>query len=467
MLLVFLVVPIFSGCGTQDQGYSVNLEIWGPIDESIVYNDVINKYKSVNPYVGEIKYRKFSFETYRQELIDALASGQGPDIFLINNTWLPSFENKLEPAPLPIIGEQEMSSNFPDVVSSDFMDEGKTYAVPLSVDSLQLYYNKDIFNNAGITTPPKTWQEFNNDVQALTKIDGVGNIVRSGASIGTAQNVSRATDILGALMLQNGVELPTRKGMLARIDQGVIGQDGNVVQAGEQALGYYTQFARVSMISNISNPLYSWNNRQNNSVEAFSAGNVAMMAGYSWHAKEIKSRNPKLNFGVVAIPQANTNKPLTIASYWGYAVSKNKLNVSGQQQGVSVSPVSNGVRTHEAWQFLKFLTLKNSGTVRLYNGITKNSKDFPISYDPALEYLKKTGQPAARRDLIDLQKTDSALGVFATGNLIARSWYQADPDSIEKIFSEGIDSVVRGDSSLHQSLALMSNRINALMQVKK
>lgn len=466
-LFLVLAMPLFSGCGSQNQGYSVNLEIWGIMDESSVYNEVISKYQDINPYVASIKYRKFSQDTYKQELLDALAAGQGPDIFLINNSWLPSFENKLEPAPTGLIGERDMIANFPDVVSADFVNGGKTYAVPLSVDSMQLYYNRDIFNSAGITVPPKTWQDFGNDVQALTKVDGVGNIVRSGAAMGTSQNISRPTDILSLLMLQNGAELPTKKGMLASIDQGVVDKDGNVVQAGEQALGYYVQFAKVSTPLNASNPFYCWNNRQNNSVDAFASGNVAMVLGYSWQSNNIKSKNPKLNFGVAPVPQINPDKPFSIANYWGYAVAKNKPSATTQQQGSVVVPVTEAVRTHEAWQFLKFLTLKNSGKVTLYNAMTKNSKDFSVDYDPALEYLKKTQQPAARRDIIDLQKKDAVLGVFATGNLIAKSWYQADPDGVEKIFIEGIDSIGRGNTSVHQVLVLMRSRLDSLMQAKK
>jgi len=108
------------------------------------------------------------------------------------------------------------------------------------------------------------------------------------------------------------------------------------------------------------------------------------------------------------------------------------------------------------------LTLKNNGTITLYNAVTKNSKDFPVNFDPALNYLKKTLQPAARRDIIESQKTDSVLGVFATGNLFAKSWYQADPDAVDKIFSDTIESIDRNDVTLHDALNLMSNRINYL-----
>lgn len=464
-LVLALAMPLFSGCGNQTQSYAVPLEIWGPLDESINYNEVIGKYRGINPYVGEIKYRKFSQDTYKQELLDALASGQGPDIFLISNSWLPSFENKIEAAPTPLFSQQDLNANFPDVVATDFMSGGKVFAVPLSVDSMQLYYNKDMFNSVGITTPPMTWQQFSADVQKLTKVDAVGNISRAGTSLGTSQNVNRFADILSLLMLQNGVQLPTGKGVSVKIDQGVLDSSGNVVQAGEQALGFYTQFAKTSLLSSLTNPLYCWNSRQKDSLVAFAAGETAMMLNYSWQNANIKNKNPKLNFAVAAVPQANSISPATVANYWGYAVAKNKAII--QEQGVTTAPVSNEMRVHEAWQFLRFLTLKNNGSITLYNAITKNSKTFPINYDPALEYLKKTGQPAARRDLIELQKADAFLGVFASGNLIAKNWYRVDPESTDKIFAEAIDSIGRGDVSLHQALVLMTNRLNSLSQAKK
>lgn len=461
LVLAIAAVPFFSGCGSSQQaGYTVNLEIWGVFDDSMVYSEIINQYKKINPYIGEIKYRKFSQDTYAQELLDALASGQGPDIFLINNAWLPSYINKLEPAPTPLMSEQDIKNNFPDVVSSDFVDSGKVYAAPLSVDSMALYYNKDMFNAAGITAAPRTWLEFNSAVRKMTVIDSVGNIAQAGAAIGTAQNVNRATDILSLLMFQNGVELPSKKGMLAKFDEGVISPKGDVVQAGEMALGYYTQFAKLSTTSNMQNPLYTWNIRQHDSIDAFAEGSVAMMFNYSWRNAEIRSKNPKLNYGIATVPQIDSTKPVSVANYWGYGVARNKVNPAAAVGAQSALPVSNEVRTHEAWQFLRFLTLKNAGVITLYNANTKNSKDFPISFDPAMDYLKRTQQPAARRDIIELQKTDSNLGPFAQSNLVAKHWYQVDPTNVERTLGEVIESVVRGDVSLRDGLILAKNRIN-------
>jgi ABC-type glycerol-3-phosphate transport system substrate-binding protein len=265
-------------------------------------------------------------------------------------------------------------------------------------------------------------------------------------------------------MLQNGVEMPMQQGDLAKFDQGVVATNGNVIQAGEQALDFYTKFAKITASDKTTNPLYTWNSRQPNSVDAFAGGTTAMMFNYSWENAEIKSKNPKLNYGIAPVPQIYPASPVTMANYWGYAVSLNKnTSIDPVTNVQTATPVSNDVRMHEAWQFLRFLTLKNSGTVTLYNAITKNSKDFAINFDPALDYLKKTNQPAARRDLIESQKSDAFLGPFATGNLIAKNWYKPNPDSINNIFANMIESVVNNSGgTLHDALLLATNQVNAL-----
>jgi ABC-type glycerol-3-phosphate transport system substrate-binding protein len=120
------------------------------------------------------------------------------------------------------------------------------------------------------------------------------------------------------------------------------------------------------------------------------------------------------------------------------------------------------VRTYEAWQFLKYLTFKNNGNVTLFNSLNGNQAVFPVKNDPAETYLIDTGKPAARRDLIEKQKNDPILGPFAYGNLIARSWYQWNPEETEKILAEAINSVNLGKSTLYEALNLAVNRVNVL-----
>ncbi|MBU4245531.1 MAG: extracellular solute-binding protein, partial [Nanoarchaeota archaeon] len=124
-------------------------------------------------------------QQYEKEFNEALIQGNGPDIITLNNTWLPRYKNKIYPLDGGAKTAQEYQRKFVDVVSSDFLEGNKIYAMPLSLDTLALYYNIDILNSAGIFDPPRTWDEFNEAVRKLTVRDEKGNIKRAGAAIGT------------------------------------------------------------------------------------------------------------------------------------------------------------------------------------------------------------------------------------------------------------------------------------------
>jgi len=152
---------------------------------------------------------------------------------------------------------------------------------------------------------------------------------------------------------------------------------------------------------------------------------------------------------------------VNFANYWGFVVAKNKTIASDKPSTISPSK-QNELRVHEAWQFLRFMTFPHMNkAMTLVNGLANTSKDFPLSIDPAKKYLEKTKQPAARRDLIDVQKTDSTLSPFALGNLIAKNGYQGSPETVTSALAGAIESVYRGENRVDESLSLATNRINA------
>lgn len=447
-LLAFIVIPVIflSGCGgsaTKSSGPAgvvpAKMEIWDLYGDSSLLKGIFGAFSEINPNAVSLRYRKLTIGEYKQALIEAMASRQEPDIFLIHNTWLPYFKDKLAPVPKNIFNEQELRSTFPDVVADDFMDEGNIYALPLSIDSMALFYNKDFFNAKGFTVPPATWEEFNDYVKTFTSVDNYGNIAQSGAAIGTAYNINRSTDILGMLMLQNKVKMNNDRSRDVTFNDPVF-ISGESVAAGEKALEYYTQFAR----SNSS--LYTWNTLSHWSIDSFAEGKTAMILSYSWNYEAIKNKNAKLNFAVAPVPQAYPAEPVNYANYWAFAVGKNKdKNV-----------------IHEAWQFLRFLTAKNNGQVKLVDPVSGVARYVPLDMDPARVYVDDKKVPAARVDIIEEQKNDFVLGPFSTGNLVAKSWFQREPEKSEAILAEAINSINIGSATPRDALDVAVNRINKL-----
>jgi multiple sugar transport system substrate-binding protein len=459
-IFAILALALVSGCGckkTSVKQYDLQLEVWGLFDDSDVYSEIFDTYTKINPNVSRITYRKFTPETYKKDLIEALASGQGPDIFLISNTWLPGFLDKTYPAPETVLNEQRFRNNFVDVAINDFLYQGKVFAVPLTVDSLGLYYNKDLFNEAGITAPPQTWDEFVADCKKLSKVSSDGRILQSGAALGTAYNINRSTDVLGLLMLQNQTEMVDRNSSQATFDRST-NRNGVNISPGENSLKFYTQFAR----SGGDSP-YSWNPQMHYSIDAFSEGTLAMMFNYSWHRDTITSKAPKLNFEVAPVPQLSGNPEADYANYWGFTVAKNKKINSPGAANPALLPVTDEIRVAESWKFLNYLTTRpeqSLGQAATALGI-KNT--IPLDFDPAKLYLQLTRKPAGRKDLIEIQKTDPKIGVFAAQNLIAKSWYQTDPESIEIILAEMIDKVNRGQAGAEEAIRAAASQVSQLM----
>ena len=408
--------------------YKVDLEIWGLFDDSDAFSKAIQEYKKRNSRVGAITYKKMPVDSYENDLRDALAIGKGPDIFLIHHTWLAKHLDKLEPAPLEMgtgngekavfITPRKVQEYFADVVQKDFVNGSNVYALPLSVDSLALYYNKDILNTAGIPEAPKTWEEFLETVEKTTLKDERGNVSRAGAAIGTARNINRSIDILSVLMLQSGVSMINQNRTAAAFGERV-SLEGEEFFPGERALQFYTDFA---------NPLksvYTWNTRMHYSIDAFYEGQAAMMFNYSHHFSTIRAKSPYLNFAAAPLPQIKTSAiDVNYANYWGLAVSKNSKNAK------------------QAWQFISWLSQK------------ENSR----------KYLETTRKPAARRDLISEQKNDPDLGVFARQALTARSWYQVDNSAIETIMAEMIESVVLGETTIKEAVEKATAQVTVLMK---
>ena len=144
VLLLFLV---FGGFGDQPKG--VQLEFWGVFDEPAAFSEAIRTFRRQNPNIN-IRYVPFPFEEYEKAVIDALAAGRGPDIWMIQSSWLPKHKDKLAP-----LDQNDKDLNyklinfrqdFVEVAEDDLTNEGQIYALPLYVDTLALYYNNDLFN---------------------------------------------------------------------------------------------------------------------------------------------------------------------------------------------------------------------------------------------------------------------------------------------------------------------------------
>ncbi|MBI4713664.1 extracellular solute-binding protein [Candidatus Uhrbacteria bacterium] len=435
--IVFLALLFLgAGCGGPSEAQKlatqpVTLKVWRVFDDSNTFSEIMNAYRAIHPNVT-FEYTEKRVEEYEDELLRAFAEGTGPDIFSLHNTWIGEYKSLIKPLPEstkvaysetrgqikketvytlkeePSLSMRALKSDFVEVAVKDVVREDKIVALPLSVDTLALYYNRDLLNVANIPEPPTTWTEFQEQVTKLSKIGQNNVVLQAGAAIGTSKNVERASDILNLLMMQNGVKMIDDRGVAT------FGYESGGSILAEDAVRFYTDFA---------NPLkqvYTWNSKQPNSFDAFVNGKAAFFFGYSYHAPLIKAASPKLNFSISSVPQIEGGKTVNFANYWVETISK-------------TTDFSDW-----AWNFIQFATKK----------------------DQVTSYIEKAKRPTALRALINTQIESETLSTFAAQTLTAKSWYKgSDAQATEQAFLDLIDAALSG-SDLQKELIIAQNKVN-------
>ena len=409
VILTILFALILSGCrlipGIQDQG-QVSLTYWGLWESAVNVNQLISDYQKDHPNVT-IVYEKKSHQQYRESLQSRIEAGEGPDIFRFHNTWVPMIQSALSEVPADVVSASEFRDNFYPAVSSDLRNSQKKFVgVPLEIDGLGLFWNEEIFNAAGISAPPKTWQELADIASKLTVSGPAGNITTAGVAIGTASNVDHFSDILGMMILQNGGDpkLPTG-------------------QQAADALDYFVSFARGEG--------RAWDSSLPSSTVAFTGGNLAMYFGPSWRAIEIRNNNPLLKFQVAPVPQLEGGK-VAWASYWA--------------EGVSVK----SSHQKEAWEFVKYLQQEDV-LVKFYSEAVKT---------PGRIF----GEPYPKISMAPKIASDPILGAFISdapymrsAPMASRTFDNGLNDQIIKAYEDAINSVLKGSRAADELITTAKN----------
>jgi|GEM_PF-1181333 len=392
---------------------SVSVTVWGPLDEEGMFNKVP---QDLFPPNFHIKYIKKDPTTYDEDLLRAFAMGpnqpNAPDIFYVKNSSIPRYLPYIQASTFPTL-YTDFKSRFVDVAISDFTDgAGSVYGVPLFVDSLALFWNKELFNSVGLELPPKTWPEVQNDVVKLTKKDIALNIIRSAISLGESSNINHSAQILYALMMQSDVPMNRAQGRALTA--------ANVTANAINPINFYLEF------SDPKKAVYTWNKQLHQSFDLFSEGRLAMTFGYSYEMARLRAKNPYLVFDVAEFPQLeeNPDKKVTHADYWGMVAWNRSL------------------RKDDAWSVLAQF-MKDESQKR---------------------YAEVFNRPTAIRSLVPVQETDPKLGVFAKQSLYAKSWRIVDDRIIETYFNEAIAAILRREMTTQMALQKLEDKINLVVQ---
>ncbi len=181
--------------------------VFGDPAELAAYQQLVEAFKAVHPDI-QVELRHVASQgDYQKQLVTAFSAGAEPDVMLLNYRRVLQFaaEGGLEPVGPYLDKSQSLHAAdlYPEALEA-FQWDGKTWCIPQNVSSLVVYYNRALFDAAGVAYPTAgwTWDDFLQTARALTRdLDGDGQTDQYGA--GVSPELMR----LAPFIWQNGGEL--------------------------------------------------------------------------------------------------------------------------------------------------------------------------------------------------------------------------------------------------------------------
>lgn len=421
-ILVFIVaIFIFSGVikvgSSSSQKITGQVLIWGTYPQAYMqpYLDAAN----IKNQDIVINYEQKNPDTFQSDLISALANRASPDIVISDSEHIFSFRDKLYVIPFTTYSERLYRDSFVDGASVFLSKEG-VLAVPLTVDPLVVYYNKNLLAGQNYVFPPSTWSGLVQSLPKFIKKDPRGVITQTAIGLGEADNVDYFDNILSALFLQTGNPIVSINSYDGNLEQKItISSDEKSELDTVKALDFYTSFA------NQTSPSYSWNRNLPTTLDSFLAGKSAFYIGRASELFNIQARNPNLSFDVTTIFQPDDSiRPITYGIFSGAAILKSTTNFPA------------------AYNVLGTIT----------------SKDF-------VQYLSSSiSLPPARRDLLLEQQSNPYVQSYFKAALSSFAWPQTNPKATATIFRDMIRAVNTGKSSPVEAIYTAGNDLQSILK---
>jgi len=271
-------------------------------------------FEAANPGIT-IKFEVVPWDNLLQKLTTDIGAGTNADLSIIGTRWLIDFVNEDVVEPLDAYMTPDFKGRFIETFLSPSVMDGKTFGLPIAASARAMYYNKDIFEKAGIAAPPANWDELMADA---AKIKALGEDV---AGFGL-QGKEIETDVYFYYgMWSQGSEILDADGTSGLDSTGALAAATlykSLIDAGLTQKGV-TSSSRED-VQNL-----------------FKQGKVAMMITAPFLSNQIKEEAPNLKYGVAPIPAGPNGDRGT------YGVTD------------SIIMFKNSSNKEEAWKFLDFL----------------------------------------------------------------------------------------------------------------
>lgn len=402
---IFIGVLVFAFARGSNSNEVAKATVWGTMDSNL-FSQFLRDSGISEDKTLDIKYVEKDRATFDQEFVEALAVGSGPDLFFLQHDSILKHEDKILPIPFNSYSERDFRDTFVEE-GELFLSNTGILALPFLVDPMVMYWNRDIFSNASVSLPPKSWSELYDLSGKITVKDTNFNVSRSAVALGEHANITNANELVSLLVMQAGSPITSRNMSNGAIDNLFAQRLDLPTAPALRALTFYTEFA------NPLKPFYSWNRSMADSKTLFLSGDLAIYFGFASELSDIRLKNPNLNFDVAAMPQTQDYvRNITYGRMVGLAIPRNSKNVAGA--------------------FRVATAITSAQNISALSAVTK--------------------LPPVRRDLLSARPSEKYAAIFYDGAIQARGWLAPEPARLNPVFKEMIETITSGRTNIDQAV---------------
>ncbi len=410
-----IALLVFSGLikiGGNNNAASGQVVVWGTIPFSTMQRYVEQaKTKNIN-----ITYKKQDDSSYETDLVNAFAAGNGPDLFIMPHESILRHADKIFEIPYKSFPKDKYEATYIDEAKL-FLTKTGSLAIPLSVDPLVMYYNKQLVSSAFLIDIPKYWDELTQFTSDITVSDANGTLSVSGVALGTYDNIDNAKGILSTMFIQNDNNIVGTDPLTTK-KRSEITLSEDLFKKSQQTLDFYTSF------SHVGNENYSWNEALASSRNKFISGELALYFGKASEIEKISKKNPNLDFNVALIPQiSETSIKSTYGSMLGVAIAKQSKNIPA--------------------------------AITIASKLTGNDISKGLTHDLLVM--------PTRKDLLRNKPDDSHLTLFYNSAIISKGWLDADRKATDFLFKSLVRSINTGSLNVSDALRRANADLNIIL----
>ena len=290
-----------------NDGKDITVELWEWGSDDL-FQEIIDGYTAIHPNVT-IKLVNNPWEDYWTKLPLALDGENGPALFNVHNSYHENMINYMAPLEIPI---EDLEADFTGV--NAHVIDGEVYYIDYGMMTGAVYYNKDMWEAAGLTEEdiPKTWDEFIDVAQKLTKFDEDGNMIQAGYNYNNYFN----STVIG-LNYQFGDNLFSADGKESLVD------GKGMKEATSFLIDLYEKYR-------VGDKDFGTNYDQ-----SFYQGQSAIVFAWGFFVGNLATNAPDINYGTFEIPTQDGDTPYAYYRYNGESTPGINKNATDAQKEVA------------------------------------------------------------------------------------------------------------------------------------